>query len=62
MATTATPVLDFVLRNYKNFNARATRDALIAYWKHIDGGGRMWRARCRRRRWASPWPRPSGPA
>mgnify|MGYP000971909006 CR=1 FL=1 len=41
MATTATPVLDFVLRNYKNFNARATRDALIAYWKHIDGGGRM---------------------
>ena len=36
-----TPVLEFVLRNYKNFNARATRDALIAYWRHIEGGGRM---------------------
>ncbi len=35
------PVLDFVLTNYKNFNARATRDALIAYWRHIQGGGRM---------------------
>jgi deoxyhypusine synthase len=35
------PVLDFVLSNYKNFNARATRDALLAYWKHIEGGGRM---------------------
>src|SRR6478609_4752703 len=34
-------VLDFVLRNFKNFNARATRDALIAYWRHIEGGGRM---------------------
>ena len=29
------PVLDFVLKNYKNFNARATRDALVAYWRHI---------------------------
>ncbi len=35
------PVLDFVLANYKNFNARATRDALVAYWHHISGGGRM---------------------
>src|SRR3954452_22157181 len=35
------PVLDFVLRNFKNFNARATRDALIAYWRHIEGGGKM---------------------
>jgi deoxyhypusine synthase len=35
------PVLDFVLSNYKNFNARATRDALLAYWSHIEGGGRM---------------------
>ena len=35
------PVLDFVLTNYKNFNARATRDALISYWQHIQGGGRM---------------------
>ena len=35
------PLLSFVLTNYKNFNARATRDALIAYWKHIRNGGRM---------------------
>jgi deoxyhypusine synthase len=30
-----------VLNNYTNFNARATRDALLAYWRHIEGGGRM---------------------
>jgi len=35
------PVLRFVLDNYKNFNARATRDALIAYWRHIESGGQM---------------------
>jgi deoxyhypusine synthase len=35
------PILNFVLSNYKNFNARATRDALIAYWRHIDSGGKM---------------------
>lgn len=35
------PILEFVLKNYKNFNARATRDALVAYWKHIDAGGKM---------------------
>ncbi len=35
------PILEFVLKNYKNFNARATRDALIAYWDHIEGGGKM---------------------
>jgi deoxyhypusine synthase len=35
------PTLDFVLSNYKNFNARATRDALLAYWRHVEGGGRM---------------------
>src|SRR6516225_7321908 len=35
------PVLSFILKNYKNFNARATRDALAAYWRHIEGGGRM---------------------
>jgi deoxyhypusine synthase len=35
------PVLEFVLRNYKNFNARATRDAIVAYWRHIEQGGRM---------------------
>ena len=36
------PILDFVLTNYKNFNARQTRDALLAYWKHIQAGGRMY--------------------
>ena len=42
MSTSADlPILEFVLGNYKNFNARATRDALIAYWRHIEGGGRM---------------------
>jgi deoxyhypusine synthase len=35
------PFLEFVLRNYKNFNARATRDAILAYWRHIERGGRM---------------------
>jgi deoxyhypusine synthase len=38
---TPTPILEFVLANYKNFNARATRDALIAYWRHIEAGGKM---------------------
>ncbi|MCA9489576.1 MAG: deoxyhypusine synthase family protein, partial [Myxococcales bacterium] len=23
------------------FNARATRDALLAYWRHVEGGGKM---------------------
>jgi deoxyhypusine synthase len=41
MSTTAQPILDFVLTNYKNFNARATRDALVAYWRHVEKGGRM---------------------
>ncbi|MBL8897328.1 MAG: deoxyhypusine synthase family protein [Planctomycetes bacterium] len=36
------PILEFVLSNYKNFNARQTRDALLAYWKHIQAGGRMY--------------------
>src|SRR6478672_10174203 len=35
------PILQFVLRNYKNFNSRATRDALIAYWRLVEGGGKM---------------------
>jgi deoxyhypusine synthase len=35
------PTLEFVLKNYKNFNARATRDALLAYWQHIEKGGKM---------------------
>jgi deoxyhypusine synthase len=41
MTSAATPVFDFILKNYRNFNARATRDALLAYRQHIDGGGRM---------------------
>ena len=35
------PVLEFVLGNYKNFNARVTRDALLAYWEHLQAGGKM---------------------
>lgn len=38
---TTLPVLDFILKNYRNFNARATRDALIAYWRHVESGGKM---------------------
>jgi deoxyhypusine synthase len=34
-------VLGFVLRNYHHFNARATRDALLAYQRHLGHGGRM---------------------
>jgi deoxyhypusine synthase len=36
------PILEFILRNYKNFNSRQTRDATIAYWKHVEGGGKMY--------------------
>jgi len=36
------PILDFVARNYRNFNSRSTRDALFAYWDHVRGGGRMY--------------------
>ncbi len=36
------PILEFVARNYKNFNSRATRDALFAYWDHVRNGGRMY--------------------
>jgi deoxyhypusine synthase len=39
--STDLPVLEFVLKNYKNFNARATRDAIVAYWRHVEAGGRM---------------------
>jgi len=38
---TTLPTLEFVLKNYKNFNARATRDALLAYQRHMDAGGKM---------------------
>lgn len=41
MNTSNTPVLEFILKNYKNFNSRATRDATLAYWRHIEGGGKM---------------------
>ncbi|MSR33975.1 MAG: deoxyhypusine synthase [Phycisphaerales bacterium] len=42
MTKSALPILDFVSRNYMNFNARATRDALYAYWDHVGGGGKMY--------------------
>jgi deoxyhypusine synthase len=41
MAASRTPILEMVLRNYKNFNARATRDALLSYWAHVEKGGKM---------------------
>jgi deoxyhypusine synthase len=41
MTSPSLPILEFVLKNYKNFNARATKDALLAYWRHIDAGGKM---------------------
>ncbi len=41
MSTTDLPILEFILRNYNNFNARSTRDATIAYWRHIEAGGKM---------------------
>jgi deoxyhypusine synthase len=41
MATSELPVLEFILANYKNFNARQTRDALLSYWTHVQAGGRM---------------------
>ena len=41
MSPTELPILDFILQSYKNFNARALRDALLAYQRHIDGGGKM---------------------
>jgi deoxyhypusine synthase len=34
-------ILDFLLRNYRSFNARETRDAFLAYWHHIEAGGKM---------------------
>ncbi|WNZ63909.1 deoxyhypusine synthase family protein [Myxococcus sp. MxC21-1] len=41
MSSSELPVLKFILTNYKNFNARATRDALLSYWEHVSNGGRM---------------------
>jgi deoxyhypusine synthase len=42
MSPTGLPLLEFVTRNFQNFNARSTRDALFAYWDHIQAGGRMY--------------------
>ena len=42
MQNNSLPILEFILKNYKNFNSRATRDATIAYWRHIEGGGKMY--------------------
>ena len=42
MSTQSLPILEFVARNYKNFNARSTRDALFAYWDHVSKGGKMY--------------------
>ena len=39
--TATLPTLEFILKNYKNFNARATRDALLAYHRHMEAGGKM---------------------
>src|SRR3954463_4296040 len=41
MTTTAMPILEFLLKNNKNFNSRATRDATLSYWRHIEAGGKM---------------------
>jgi deoxyhypusine synthase len=41
MRTPSLPTLEFVLRNYRNFNARALRDATLAYRRHLDAGGTM---------------------
>lgn len=41
MENTQLPTLEFILKNYKNFNSRATRDATVAYWRHIENGGKM---------------------
>ena len=42
MPTPTLPVLEFVANNYRNFNARATRDALYSYWDHVGSGGKMY--------------------
>jgi deoxyhypusine synthase len=41
MTTANMPILEFLLKNYKNFNSRATRDATLSYWNHIENGGKM---------------------
>ncbi len=39
--STNLPTFEFILKNYKNFNSRALRDATIAYWRHNEKGGKM---------------------
>lgn len=41
MQNTNLKTLEFILKNYKNFNSRALKDATIAYWRHIEKGGKM---------------------
>ena len=41
MQDTNLKTLEFILKNYKNFNARATKDAMISYWRHVEKGGKM---------------------
>jgi deoxyhypusine synthase len=41
MTNAQMPILEFLLKNYKNFNSRATRDATLAYWNHMENGGQM---------------------
>ncbi len=35
------PTFEFILKNYKNFNSRALRDATISYFEHSQKGGKM---------------------
>ncbi|MEN9206303.1 MAG: deoxyhypusine synthase family protein [Thermostichales cyanobacterium BF4_bins_65] len=35
------PICRFILQHYHNFNARALRNAFVAYWQHIARGGKM---------------------
>lgn len=35
------PTLAFMMRHYQNFNARATKNATLAYLSHIKQGGKM---------------------
>src|SRR3989344_709866 len=38
---TKLPTFEFILKNFKNFNSRALKDALVAYWQHVEKGGKM---------------------
>ncbi len=39
--TSPTPMIDFVMKHYQNFNSRALKDATISYYHHIARGGKM---------------------